>query len=91
MAEEATNPEQAAEMLKAAMSKKEHSSVWQKHQTHVKNNPEDEEALQNAGHEEKGLTAALWLLSKSKPAFFQQEEKGRNSTSTSTVAESLAG
>ena len=87
VAEEATDQEEAAEMLKAAMSKKEHSSVWQKHQTHLKSNPEEKEALQKASHKEKGLAAALWLLSKSKPAYFQKEEKAQAGHSLKKVEE----
>ena len=87
VAEEATDKEQAAEMLKAAMSKKEHSSVWQKRQTDLKNNPEEKEALQKASHKEKGLAAALWLLSKSKPSYFQKEEKAQAGHSLKKVEE----
>ena len=85
VAEEASDQEQAAEMLKAAMSKKEHSSLWQKHQTHLKNNPE---GLQKASHKEKGLAAALWLLSKSKPSYFQKEEKAQAGHALKKVEES---
>ena len=54
--------EDKAEALKKSLSKEEHSQVWSKHQTHLKNNPLEKGEMEGLSKKEKGLKAAQWLL-----------------------------
>lgn len=54
--------EDKAEALKKSLSKEEHSQVWSKHQTHLKNNPLEKGEMEGLSKREKGLKAAQWLL-----------------------------
>ena len=61
--EGADTPEEAAEVLKASMTKLESSKVWGQHQTHLKHNPDDAKAFRNSdGKKSRGMAAALWFI-----------------------------
>ena len=61
-AEMAEDEEEAAKMLKENMTNGEAGSLWAKHQSHLKRNPEEKEEYERGGKKEKGLAAALWLV-----------------------------
>ena len=61
-AEMAEDEEEAAKLLKENMTNGEAGSLWAKHQSHLKRNPEEKEEYERGGKKEKGLAAALWLV-----------------------------
>ena len=61
-AEMAEDEEEAAQLLKQNLTSGEAGSLWAKHQSHLKRNPEDKEEYDKGGKKEKGLAAALWLV-----------------------------
>ena len=69
--EEAANPEEAAQALKQLLSKQEHSKVWSKHQTWLRNQATEEEQkeFEGKGKLDKGLAAAMHLVKQSVPKF----------------------
>ena len=74
--EEGDGLEAAAEILKGSLTKDEHSQVWGKHQTALKN----ASALEKAEHagkskKEKGLAAALWLLEREGKKYVTAQKK----------------
>ena len=50
--------------MKESLTKDEHSMVWGRHQTHLKENPLEKGERDKLGKVEKGLSAALWLMKK---------------------------
>jgi hypothetical protein len=59
--EETSSPEEAADALKASLSKIEHSKIWGQHNTFLKNNP-DAATIADGSKKDKGLAAALWYI-----------------------------
>ena len=63
--EEGDSLEESAELLKKSLTKDEHSQIWGKHQTALKNASDLEKSeYEKKGKKEKGLAAAMWLLIK---------------------------
>ena len=63
-AENAETEEEAASALQQSMTKAEKNRCWSKHNTHLKNHPDEKKALEKATKTEKGLAFALFLLRK---------------------------
>ena len=74
IAEDASTPEEGALMLKDSVSKLENSKIWCKHQTYLKNNPDEKEKFDQLSKKEKGHQAALWCLQQNVPKFMHMSE-----------------
>jgi hypothetical protein len=80
--EGAETPEEAAEVLKASMSKLEQSKVWGQHQTHLKHSADDAKAFNDLdGKKSKGLASALWFI-QNKSTKFQSLQQSVSGTIT---------
>ena len=71
IAENAETKEEAASALQQSMTKAEKNTCWSKHNTRLKNQPEEKKALENATKTEKGLASALFLLRKEGKNIYQ--------------------
>ena len=54
--------EEAAVDLKSTLDKGEHSRIWSKHNTHLKNHTEEKENFSGLSKKEKGISALVWFL-----------------------------
>ena len=61
-AEQASDPEEAAAILKQSLSAAENGKVWSKHQTFLKHNPLEKGQFEALDKKSKGMAAALWLV-----------------------------
>ena len=59
---EGTTPEEQAIALKQSLTKDEHSQVWGRFQTYLKNNPLEKGSMEGLSKKEKGMKAAQWLM-----------------------------
>ena len=66
--------EEAAALLKGAMTKKEHSAAWSRHQTFLNQNPEEKEKYDALSKTEKGNATAMFLVKKEHPKFLTVQE-----------------
>jgi hypothetical protein len=73
IAQAAESEEEAANLLKAALTKAEHSKVWGQHNTFLKANPEAAAEHATGDSKEKGLAAALWFVKKESKKFMNLE------------------
>ena len=61
LGEKGGSPDKSAELLKKSLAAKEKSQVWGRHQTWLKNNPQEQPSGE-VSKAEKGQRAAAWLL-----------------------------
>ena len=75
VAENAETEEEAASALQQSMTKAEKNKCWSKHNTHLKNHPDEKKALEKATKTEKGLASALFLLRKEGKKYLSVKSK----------------
>ena len=75
VAESAETEEEAASALQQSMTKAEKNRCWSKHNTHLKNHPDEKKALEKATKTEKGLASALFLLRKEGKKYLSVKSK----------------
>ena len=61
-AEQGSDPEEAAAILKNSLSAAENGKVWPKHQTFLKHNRLEKGQFEALDKKSKGMAAALWLV-----------------------------